>query len=125
LRAQAYESRSQHENRARALKRLRQTIALEIRSDVDVDRFEPSAELLGILSTDRGTRVGSANPRFWPGAAALLDLFVALDCSVSATAAALGVSSARLSRVLTEDDRVRTAVNRLRAARKLRPLASG
>ncbi|MCA9856909.1 MAG: peptide chain release factor-like protein, partial [Dehalococcoidia bacterium] len=41
LESVAVESRSQHENRARALRRLRLTIALASREAVDLDGYEP------------------------------------------------------------------------------------
>src|SRR5205807_3099024 len=39
----AEESRSQHENRARALRRLRQALVLEIREPLPADRLTPAA----------------------------------------------------------------------------------
>ena len=39
------ESRSQHENRARALKRLRQTLALKVRGSIDLETYQPSEML--------------------------------------------------------------------------------
>src|SRR2546428_10849621 len=45
----AEESRSQHENRRRALRRLREAIALRVRSPVELERFEPPPELIAVL----------------------------------------------------------------------------
>src|SRR5215475_8810795 len=58
----AEESRSQHENKARALRRLRRDIALQIREAV--------AE-----SLDMDWDVGRKEERFWPLAASVLDVF--------------------------------------------------
>ncbi len=120
--AQAYERRSQHENKAKALERLRQTIAREVREPLDVDRFEVPAEMAVILPTAKSGRIGPKNERYWPGMAVLLDLFAALECSVSATAAALGLSTGGLSRLLLESPEVGAKVNALRKARGMRAL---
>ena len=119
--AQAFERRSQHENRAVALRRLRENIALEWRQPVDLGSFEPGPELATILPGAKG-RVGHNNEKFWPGIAGVLDLFVALECSVSETAAALGISTGALSRLLLDSPAVGAKVNELRAARGMRSL---
>ena len=118
---QAFERRSQHENRAVALRRLRANIAIEWRQAVEVGSFAPGDELAGILPGAKG-RVGPNNERFWPGIAMLLDLFVALECSVSGTAASLGISTGALSRLLLDSPTVGAKVNELRAARGMRAL---
>ena len=119
--AQAFERRSQHANRAVALQRLRENIALGWRRPVALDHFHVSAELAAILPRTKG-RVGPNNDRFWPGISDALDLFVALDCSVSDTAAALGLSTGALSRLLLDSPPVAARVNELRTARGMRPL---
>lgn len=124
LQSQAFESRSQHENRARALQRLRVKFALERRAELDPARFEPRQELAALLFPARGQRIGQSNPKYWPAIAQLLDLFVGLACSVSETAKVLGVSTGALSRVLVGNEDVRLQVNRLRVARGLRPLTA-
>src|SRR5687768_5095769 len=47
--AQAFERRSQHENRAVALRRLRERIALEWRQPVDTVRYEVSPQVAAVL----------------------------------------------------------------------------
>ena len=120
--AQAYERRSQHENREKALERLRQTIALELREPVEAERFKVPAELAAILPTTKAGRIGPRNDRYWPGIAILLDLFVALECSVSATAAVLKLSTGAVSRLLLDSPEVGAKVNEMRKARGMRPL---
>jgi hypothetical protein len=122
--AQAFERRSQHENRAVALRRLREAIALEWRQDLSPSR--PGAtripeEVVAILPGTKG-QIGPNNERFWPGIAGVLDLFVALECSVSDTAAALGLSTGALSRLLLENPAVGAKANELRADRGMRTL---
>ena len=133
--AQAFERRSQHENRAVALRRLRERIALEWRQPLTPRppphlRGEEVAapgetdvmpEVAAILPGAR-QRVGPNNERYWAGIAGVLDLFVALECSVSETAAALGISTGALSRLLLESPAVGAKVNELRAARGMRAL---
>ena len=120
--AQAYERRSQHENRAKALERLRQTIALVVREPIDVERFEVSSELAAILPTTKTGRVGPKKERYWQGIAVLLDLFLELECSVSDTAAALGMSTGALSKLLLDSPEVGARVNALRKERGMRAL---
>ncbi|KAL7215357.1 hypothetical protein ACSBR1_027512 [Camellia fascicularis] len=69
--AQAAEDRSQHKNRAAALARLRNLLALKVRNTVDLDAYSPPQELLQILpakSTIRGSscgpQIGPNNPKF-------------------------------------------------------------
>jgi hypothetical protein len=119
--AQAFERRSQHENRAVALRRLRERIALEWRQPVDTVRYEVSPQVAAILP-GATQRVRPNNERYWPGIAGVLDVFVGLECSVSDTAAALGVTTGALSRLLLESPAVGARVNELRAARGMRAL---
>jgi hypothetical protein len=118
--AQAFERRSQHENRILALKRLRATIALRVRRPAD-PAGTPSPALKAILP-GAPQRIGPANPKFWPGVQALLDLFVHTGCSVSETAAALGISTGALVRLLQSSEDLFAECNRLRSERGLRPL---
>ena len=117
---QGTESRSQHENRARALQRLRERLALELRGPVPASGYEPPAELRALFGD--GARPGRRDPARLLGIRALLDLFVARECSVSETAADAGVSTGQLSRFLLADDALARTVNELRKARGLRPL---
>lgn len=119
--AQASERRSQHENRTRALERLRANIALGVRRPVDLATYVPPPELLAILPTAR-QRVRGRNPAFWPGARALLDLLAAEGWSVAPVAACLGLSTGQLSRLILGEPELARAVNAQRAAHGLAPL---
>lgn len=117
----ATESRSQHENRRRAVRRLRERLALEVRRPVDPERFCCPATVAGLFSRRHGHVARSSDQ--WPAAVGgLLDLFVATGCSVSETAARVGVTTGAMSRVLRSDDALARKVNELRAERDLRPL---
>ena len=118
---QAFERRSQHENRAVAIDRLRQAIALEVRVAVSLDHFEPSPSLRAILPGSK-VRIGPNNDRFWAGAGELLDVFVACGCSVADAASMLGMSTGALSRLLLSAPELVATVNRLRAERGFGPL---
>ncbi len=122
LTAQAFESRSQHQNRSRALGRLREAIAITVRRPVDLEGYALPPELEAILPVTKRNRLGPKHRDYWQGVQALLDLFVAVDCSLSQTAERVGMSSGALARFLLADPRLIRAVNELRGARGLVPL---
>ncbi|RMH43413.1 MAG: peptide chain release factor-like protein [Deltaproteobacteria bacterium] len=114
----ATESRSQHENRARALRRLRDRLAFDLRAPVDLDGYRPPPELVVWLQSQLPRRSDA-----WRlGARAALDLLEACGGAVGDAARAAGVSTAALSRRLRADGDLAKAVNELRARRGLRPL---
>ncbi|MGE5596759.1 MAG: peptide chain release factor-like protein [Hyphomicrobiales bacterium] len=123
--AQAFESRSQHQNRELALRRLRAAIAAGVRRPVDLAGYEPPEELRRILPLGQRDRVGGRNPAFWPGVQALLDLMAALEYSISDTAAVLGISTGQLSRLITGEPEILRVVNARREANGLRALRPG
>ncbi|PKA65028.1 hypothetical protein AXF42_Ash019040 [Apostasia shenzhenica] len=127
--AQAVEDRSQHRNRACALARLRTLLALKVRNAVELERYNPSLELLQILPTkstirvsEVGPQIGPNNPKFVLGMQGLLDLIFTVEGSVSEAAKILGLSTGALSRLILSDDSLRAAVNELRTSKGLRPL---
>jgi hypothetical protein len=119
--AQAYESRSQHENRAGALARMRAKIALEVRRPVNLNDYDAPPELLRILP-GRRDQVRGRHREFWPGVQALLDVFVATGCELGTTAEHIGVTTGQLSRLVTGEPELLRVVNALRQERGLRPL---
>jgi hypothetical protein len=117
----AHESRSQHENRARALRRLREALVLQLRAPVgDLERYSAPDELRRLFEPAR--RPSTGNPDYWRGVAGLLDLFVACGCSVADTARLLESSTGAVSRRLTAQAALHARVNALREARGLRRL---
>ncbi len=121
LTAQSDDSRSQHKNRRIALWRLRWKIALTCRIPTALDTFTPTAHLTQLVSS-RGKLPGRKRIEHLLAVAALLDLFVALECSVRDTAKALGLSTGALSRLVLSQEELGRAVNALRQERQLRPL---
>ena len=66
--AEAHESRSQHENRARALRRLRHSIALQLRAPVTLEDYTPARELAAARTKDRRLVLGRRDARYRAGA---------------------------------------------------------
>ena len=112
--AVAVESRSQHENRARALKRLRRTMALECRFAVDVERYEPGEVVASCITRDQKLHVGRKDHRMNVVIAELLDLIFAVDGQVSAAAEKLGVSTSNLVSLIKSEPKMMAQVNELR-----------
>jgi hypothetical protein len=114
----AEESRSQHENRARAVRRLRQAINLQVREPVD---GKPEAITAALTPAGR-LDVGRKDARFWPAAAAALDVFDAHAGRVAETGAALGITTANLVAFLRIESKVWQRANELRQKHGHTPL---
>jgi hypothetical protein len=112
----AEESRSQYENRARALRRLRQAFYLRLREDIgappDLDVQRPGWR--DFLDRQGRLDLGRKDPRFWPAVGLVLDVLLAVDARVSEAAALLGVSTANLVSFLHTDPKVWQQANLLR-----------
>jgi len=117
----AEEGRHQGENRTRALRRLREHLAIDLRSEAAA---APSARLARMIAG--GTAPLGEKTRqtgeYLVAIAELLDLFVATGAEVAATAQRLGITTGATSKLLMHDERVARAVNRMRNARGLRPM---
>jgi hypothetical protein len=98
----AEESRSQHENKAKALKRLQQRLWLQLREPI---REGAPPEFSLAIGRDQ---------RFWPAVGIVLDALDHFSGQVSTTAQWLGVSTGNLIDFLEIDDAVWTEANRLR-----------
>ncbi|MBK8481208.1 MAG: peptide chain release factor-like protein [Proteobacteria bacterium] len=123
LAAEATRTRSQHENRRMALRALRLRLALEWRAPVALADYRPPAALSTWLAA--APPPGPRSAGYASAIAALLDLFVACECSVRAVAAHVGLGSAALARRLLRDATLGQKVNELRLARQLRRLRPG
>ncbi|MFA6568392.1 MAG: peptide chain release factor-like protein [Victivallales bacterium] len=102
------ESRSQHENRHHALKKMRMKIALEIRSDEkkDIDNFE----------------IGVSNPKYPLFSALLLDSLDDYGFRIRDCAQFLRLSTGQFVRLLEKDPEIWRKVNSERKTRGLKPL---
>jgi hypothetical protein len=123
----AEESRSQHENRARALKRLRQALYLKLRDDLPREELAP--ERLAARpdygpARDASGRLhlGRRDARYWPAVGVVLDVLQALEARVGDAAAALGLSTGCLIDFLQSDDKVWEQANQLRTRFGQKPL---
>jgi RF-1 domain len=115
----AEESRSQHENRARALRRLRKAFVLQIREQVPVEELTPEllgtvAEVAAVRTADGRLSASSKEARYWAAAGVLLDVLLAFEGRLSEAAQAVGVSTAQLGDFLRLDDKVWEQTNLLR-----------
>lgn len=112
--ANAVESRSQHENKARALKRLRLAIALQVRRSVEIDGYVPSEMLRSCVNRAGKFSIGKRDQRYPSVVWEILDLLFACGVQVSTAAEKLGLSTANFSSVLRNDPAVWRRVNELR-----------
>ena len=123
----AEESRSQHENKAKALKRLWRALFLELRDRLPAELTAEAVAALPDYATahDRDRlHMTAKDPRFWPAAGVVLDVLNAAGAKVSDAADALGVGTANLIDFLRTDPKLWQEANRLRAAFGQKPLRS-
>lgn len=114
----AVESRSQHENRARALSRLREALAIAFRRPPPASITWPAHAAV----RDGRLQVSTRNPA-WPGVLALLlDALAADGGRVSEAAARLGITSSNLTALLERCPKALAEANSIRAAAGMRPL---
>lgn len=111
----AVESRSQHENRARALQRLRRAIALTQRNPVDPSEPLP-AFYAAALKRDPGLRVNPRHEDYCHIIQYILDVLHAHEARVAEAAGTLQVSTGQLIRFLGEDPDLWEQANRIRRA---------
>jgi hypothetical protein len=114
----AEESRSQHENKAKALKRLWQALFLELRDPLP-PRATPETvaalpDFASARSPDGRLHLGPRDPRFWPAAGVALDVLAAVEARVADAAVLLGVSTGNLIDFLQTDPKLWQEANRLR-----------
>lgn len=121
----AEESRSQQENKAKALTRLQHALYLELRDELPY----LTAEAIAAHSDYREARdhagklnMNARNPRFWPAVGVVLDVLNAVEARVSDAAELLGVSTGNLIDFLQTDPKVWQEANRLRAVFNHKPL---
>ena len=108
LSASSQESRSQTENRSKALKRLRLKIALETRA-------EPEGVSLDEIPSER-------NPKYPLFVASLLDVLFKANWDLKSSAQSIGASPSKLAKVLYRDPELWQETNRERAKISLPPL---
>ncbi len=121
----AEESRSQHENRTRALRRLRQALYLKWRDELAPEALANAAtrpEYVAARAGDGRLHLGRKDPRFWAVVGLVLDVLQAVGARVSEAAHALGISTGNLIDFLQGDEKVWEQANQMRGRFGLKPL---
>jgi hypothetical protein len=114
----AEESRSQHENKAKALRRLKQALFLKIREPF----AEASPEIAAVRTAAGKLEAGRKDPRFWPAVGVILDAIDACNARVSEAAEKLGTTTGNLIDFLQADSKAFEAANVLRQKHGQKPL---
>lgn len=117
----AEESRSQHENRARALRRLREALYLKLREPV-AQTQAPAPAIQDCLTKAGRLLVGKKDARLWPAVGIVLDVLEATEARVSDSATLLGISTANLIDFLALHPKVWEQVQQLRGRFGQKPL---
>jgi hypothetical protein len=116
----AEESRSQHENKAKALKRLWHALFLELRdplpAGVTAEEVAALPDYAPARDANGRLHMSAKDPRFWPAVGVVLDVLAAVEARVADAAGLLGVSTGNLIDFLQTEPKVWQEVNRLRAA---------
>lgn len=110
----AEESRSQHQNKARALRRLRERFWLQLRETLPAE----SVSVVNLI-------IGKKDERYWPTWGLVLDALDQCQAQVSTTAKYLGTTTGHLIDFLETHDAGWTEANRLRQRFGLAPLRQG
>ena len=123
----AEESRSQHENRARALKRMKQALVLKLREELapeelTVDAIAQRPGYQGALSAAGRLELGRKDPRFWPTIGVVLDVLQAVEARVSDAAELLGITTGNLIDFMRQEPKVWEQANQMRSRFGLKPL---
>jgi len=118
----AEESRSQSENKARALRRLRTGIALSLRPDCSPDQFQVAQEMRALFQPGYPININVKNPTYPIFCATIMDALFLQRGMISEACKMLRITSGQLGKVLRKDTELYTAVNRLREQFGLRAL---
>ena len=114
----AGETRSQHENRAAALCRLREAIAVDFRMPAATPPVWPDS----VSIRDRRLRVNAQNPGYPAALGLVLDQLAGRAGEISQAAEAIGVTTSSLTRFLADHPRAWVAANTIRRQFGLHPL---
>jgi hypothetical protein len=122
----AEESRSQHENKAKALKRLWKALFLELRDLLPTEHTPEAITSLPDYATARNSdgrlNMSAKDARFWPAVGVVLDVLSAVEARVADAAVLLGVSTGNLIDFLQTDPKLWQEANRLRTLFGQKPL---
>lgn len=123
----AEESRSQHENKAKAMKRLHRTLFIELRETLLPHELTP--EFFANLhdwhtakDNEGRLHLSPKDSRFWPAIGIALDALNAVQSRVSDAAKLLGLTTGNLIDFLQTDPKVWQTANQLRTIHGQKPL---
>jgi hypothetical protein len=120
----AEESRSQHENRVKALQRLRQAFVLKVRDALGADDIAVHADYKDARDGAGRLDLGRRDARFWPAVGVVLDVLLAHEARVSEAARLLDITTANLLAFLQTSPKVWEQANLMRAQFGHKPLRS-
>lgn len=116
----AEESRSQLENKQRALRRLRKAIALRVRKETPLQELDP--RISPFFCNNPPLHMNPKNPLYPIVCATLLDFLYHERGKISDAAWRIGISTGRMNKLLAADKDLFTAANHIRALFNLKPL---
>lgn len=117
----AEESRSQHENKRKAIQRLRRAFCLKVREPVQT-LVEQAEEISAAMGPEGKLTVGKKHPAFLPAVAVILDMLEECQAKVSELGKKVGGSTGMVVAFLKQDDNVWGAVNQIRQRHGQHPL---
>jgi hypothetical protein len=117
----AGESRSQSENKSRAIRRLKLHLATDIRHPIDTRFWEPPAWFQSVTQLGR-LSINHHNDHYARTAALVLDLLETLRGSAGDTAKLLGVTTSSIIKFLEGEPQLWTAANQIRKSVRQPPL---
>ncbi len=120
----AEESRSQAENKIKALKRLRITLALHLRKQPSENSFKVTDEIKSFFQGDNPLQINKKNPLYPLLCATVLDAMYLKEGKIGETSQLLYISTGRLNKFLSKDKDLLTSANELRSYFNLKPLKS-
>jgi len=114
----AEESRSQYDNKAKALTRLAHALVLNLRDELaslEPDAIAAHPDYAEARDKSGKLNLTARNAKFWPAAGVVLDVLNAVEARVADAAEALSISTGNLIDFLQTDPKVWQEANRLRA----------
>ncbi len=99
----------------RAIRRLREAIALHVRTDLNLEGYQPSDLLSACITPDGRLAVGRRDGRYFSAVREVLDVLAACAMRVSEAAERIGVSTAHLVKFIQTDPKLWERVNQMRA----------
>lgn len=119
----AEESRSQHENKRRALRRLRLALAIQLRSPIGDSWSRPNG-FAAVIDRSGRIAISPRNVGYPRIVAVVLDVIAARGGRLRESAELLCIAPGRLSRFICAEVKVLAAANRIRREAGLLPLRS-